>query len=138
MNNEHIYTLRVHTEDTDFAGVVYHSNYLKFLDRARTEWSEEEGIGIAWQRQHQILLPVYSVEMFFLSPARLHEHVEVVSQLIEVRGASLLFAQHLRLQRSPHKMLCKAKVRIACVNHDMRPRPLPEAPLFAAIRRKLT
>lgn len=137
MNNEHIYGLRVHTEDTDFAGVVYHSNYLKFLDRARAEWAEEEGIGIAWQREHQILLPVYSVEMYFLLPARLHEHVEVVSQMTEVRGASMQFAQHLRLKQSPHKILCKANVRLACVDLDMRPKALPPAPLFVAIRRKL-
>ena len=56
--NEFIYPLRVHIEDTDFAGIVYHSNYLKFMERARSEWVDEVGIGMDWQREHQIYLPV--------------------------------------------------------------------------------
>jgi acyl-CoA thioester hydrolase len=124
--NKFIYPLRVHIEDTDFAGVVYHSNYLNFMERARSEWLEEIGLGIIWQREHKIYFPVHSVYIEYIKPARLHEKVEVVSSIRELRRASIVFDQCLRLTDSPDKMLSKAEVRIACTDETMRPRAIPE------------
>lgn len=127
MKNEFIYALRVHIEDTDFAGVVYHSNYLNYMERARSEWMEELGLGITWQRQHQIYFPVHSINIEYIKPAKLHEKVEVVSTIHELRRASILFDQHLRLAGTTVKMLCKAVVRVACTDETMRPCAIPES-----------
>lgn len=136
--NLFIYPLRVHIEDTDFAGVVYHSNYLKFMERARSEWAEALGFGTQWQRTHQLYLPVHSLTMTFIKPARLHEKVEVVSTIKAIRPASLVFDQHLRLAGLDDKILCKAEIKIACADEAMRARKLPAIPSLETIRRTLT
>lgn len=136
--NEHIYPTRIHIEDTDFAGVVYHSNYLKFMERARSEWVEELGFGMTWQREHQLYFPVHSLNIQFLMPGRVHEKIEVVSKIIAIGRASFTFSQYLRLALAPDKILCKAEVKIACVTEQMRPRALPDIPSLEPIRRTLT
>lgn len=124
--NQFVYPLRVHIEDTDFAGVVYHSNYLNYLERARSEWMDSIGLGITWQRDHKIYFPVHSIYIEYIKPARLHEKVEVVTTIKELRRASIVFDQYLRLTGSPDKMLSKAEVRVACTDENMRPRSIPQ------------
>lgn len=136
--NEHIYAMRIHIEDTDFVGIVYHSNYLNFMERARSEWVEEMGFGMTWQREHQLYFPMHSMKIDFLIPGRVHEKIEVVSKIIAIGRASFTFFQYLRFSLSPDKILCKADVKIACVNENMRPRALPEIPMLENIRRTLT
>lgn len=126
MKNEFIYPLRIHIEDTDFGGVVYHSNYLNFMERARSEWMDELGLGIDWQRNHHIYFVVHAINIEYLKPGRLHEKVEVVTSIKDLRKTSVIFDQHLRLAGSPDKMLCKAEVRIVSVGENMRPCAIPE------------
>ena len=64
--NHFIYMLRVHIEDTDFTGVVYHSNYLKYMERARSEWMDAEGVGIDWQRANDLAFVIHSAEVEFI------------------------------------------------------------------------
>ena len=138
MINEFIYPLRVHIEDVDFAGVVYHSNYLNYLERARSEWAEEIGIGIHWQRAHGIYFPVHSANLIYRKPARLHENVEVVSRIKSIRPASIVYDQYLRAKDSPDKILFTAEIKIACVDLDLRPTPIPEIERLTSIWRTLT
>jgi acyl-CoA thioester hydrolase len=125
MHHNHIYPLRVHVEDTDFGGVVFHANYLKFFERARSEWAEEEGRGIAWHQQQGIFFLVRKATLEFLKPAKLHQQLEVVTYIKERRRASLIYVQYLRLAGITDTILCKAEIKVACVDSDMRPRPLP-------------
>lgn len=126
MKNEHIYPLRIHIEDTDFGGVVYHSNYLNFMERARSEWMDELGLGIEWQREHGVYFVVHAINIEYIKPGRLHEKVEVVSTIKDMRKTSIVFEQSLRLASSPDKMLTKAEVRIVSVGQNMRPCAIPE------------
>lgn len=136
--NEFIYPLRVHIEDTDYAGVVYHSNYLNYMERARSEWADHVGIGLPWQKQHGILLPVHHVSITFIKPARLHEKLEVVSTVIAIRPASMVFEQYLRLAEDKDKILCTAEIKLACTDENMKPRALPETAFLQTIRRLLS
>jgi tol-pal system-associated acyl-CoA thioesterase len=136
--NEFIYPLRVHIEDTDYAGVVYHSNYLNFMERARSEWADHVGIGLPWQKQHGLLFPVHRVNIIFMKPARLHEKIEVVSSIVALKPASMIFEQYLRLAEDKDKILCKAEIKIACTDEEMKPRTLPDAPFFETIRRVIS
>jgi acyl-CoA thioester hydrolase len=136
--NHFVYALRVHIEDTDFSGVVYHSNYLKYMERARSEWLATVGAGIDWQRAEHIGFVVHSAEVAFMRPARLHEKVEVVTSVTALRNASIVFAQHLHSDGAPDKILCRATIKVACVDNNLRPRALPDAPIFATIRRELS
>lgn len=138
MQNQFIYPLRIHVEDTDFVGVVYHSNYLKFMERARSEWMEELGLGMHWQREHHVYFPIHSLNMSFSKPARVHEKVEVVSSIQSIGRASVVYAQHLRFPGAADKIICKAEIKIACVDEQLRPRALPASPILTTIRRELT
>lgn len=129
-----IYPLRIHIDDTDFSGSVYHTNYLKFMERARSEWMEELGFGIAWQRKYQVFFVVHSAQIQFLKPGRVHEMVEVVSSITKIRPASMVFDQYLRLIDSPDKILSQAEIKIACVNAYMQPCAIPE---LSTITRRL-
>lgn len=130
MKNEFIYPLRIYFDDTDATGVVYHANYLKFMERARSEWMEQVQYGTNWRDKEDILFLIHSVEIRFLKPAHVHEQVEVVTKIKEVRGASIIFDQHLRLSDATDKILCKAEIRVVCVGRDRRPRALPDSAIF--------
>lgn len=125
VTTEFVYPLRIHIEDTDLTGLVFHPNYLNFMERARSEWIETLGMGIAWQRNHQIQFVIHSATMQFLKPARVHEYVEVVTTIKNLRPASIIFAQHLRLAGKPDKILCKAEITVVCVDMTIRPKALP-------------
>lgn len=137
MQNENIYSLRIHIEDTDCTGVVFHSNYLNFMERARSEWIDSLGFGVPWQKENELLFLIHSLNMQFLKPARVHERVEVVSSVKSIRPASIIFDQRLRLSAMPDKILCKAEIKLVCVDFDLHPKVLPEASIFKSIKEML-
>ena len=120
------FPIRVYWEDTDGGGVVYHASYLRFLERARTEWLRAHGIGQQALREAQdVVFAVRSVRMEFLAPARLDDEIDARVTLLEVRAASLRFGQTL-VRRHDGVLLVEAEVRAAClVASTFRPRPLP-------------
>ena len=138
LQNYFVYPLRVHIEDTDFGGHVYHSQYLNFMERARSEWVDELGMDMAWQQLAGILFVVHSANIQFLRPAKVHDRVEVISVIKALGRASIVFDQHLRSATAPDKILCKAEIKIACVDVNMRPRAIPEVATLAEIRRTIT
>lgn len=135
--NEFIYPMRIHIEDTDYTGTVFHSNYLNFMERARSEWLEHLQIGSNWRAQHQIHFLIHSVNMQFLKPAQLHEQVEVVSKVKTLTRASFVLDQYLRPAASPDKILCKAEIKLVCVGLNMKPCAIPATPILETIRRDI-
>jgi acyl-CoA thioester hydrolase len=119
--------IRVYWEDTDGGGVVYHASYLRFLERARTEWLRSLGIGQQALRETQdVVFAVRSVQMDFLAPARLDDEIEATVLLTERRRASLAFEQVLR-RRADGVVLVEARVRAACLTAStFRPRGIPD------------
>ena len=119
--------VRIYWEDTDAGGVVYHAQYLAFLERARSEWMRAQGYGQELLRQeHGLLLAVRATQLDFLRPARLDDALEVTVALRECRRASVIFEQEIR--RGDERLLT-ATVRIAALNTDFRPTPIPH-PLY--------
>ena len=118
--------IRVYWEDTDGGGVVYHANYLRFLERARTEWLRSVGIGQeALRRDQDVVFAIRAVQMDFLAPARLDDELIATVEVTAVRGASLAFRQ--LLVRADGTELVRATVRAACLTAStFRPRALPE------------
>ena len=117
--------VRVYYEDTDAGGVVYHANYLRFLERARTERLRAAGFELDdLQRNHGILFAVRSVRMDFLKPARLNDVLRVTAEPEEIRFASLYFRQAVR--RGRDEVLCTASVRVVCIAEGaFRPTAIP-------------
>lgn len=117
--------IRVYWEDTDAGGVVYHASYLRFLERARTEWLRDLGYGQqALRESEDLVLVVREMAIDFHKPARLDDELAVSVVLARRRGASLLITQEVT---RGDEVLVGASVRVAClVASSFRPRPLPE------------
>jgi len=124
-----VWPARVYWEDTDGGGIVYYANYLRFLERARTEWLRQ--LGHSQQRlvrEEGILFTVVSLEIEYRAPARLDDELEISCQPRPQGPASLRFAQSIwrRAAAAERELLAEASVRVACVDaRTLRPRRLP-------------
>ena len=125
------FPVRVYFENTDAGGVVYHGEYLKFLERARTEWLRHLGFDHqALARNHRTAFIVSSLVADFLKPARLDDTLAVSVQLESVGKVRSIFVQEIRRE---DEVLVKAKVTVACVGSEsFKPVEIPEA-----LRRKM-
>lgn len=117
--------VRVYWEDTDAGGVVYHAQYLAFLERARTEWMRAHGHGQELlRRDHDLVFAVRAMRIDFRMPARLDDALEVSVSLRQCRRASLVMAQTIR---RGDELLLDAEVRVAALGATgFRPRPIPQ------------
>jgi len=117
-------SVRVYWEDTDAGGVVYHASYLRFLERARSEWLRALGIAQESLRLAQDrVFAIAGMEIAFRLPARLDDLLDVTVERLELGGASMVF--HQRLLRG-EQVLVDASVRVAClVASSFRPCPIP-------------
>lgn len=118
--------IRVYWEDTDAGGVVYHGSYLRFLERARSEWMRERGINQSQLKlERGLVFVISSVQLSFRRPARLDDQLLATCVLEARAGASLHFTQSL-IRASDQTLLVDAKVRAACVQAtSFRPRAIP-------------
>ena len=107
--------------------MVYYANYLKFMERARTERLRTMGFEQDQLRQDEgVLFTVHSVQADFRQPARFNDELEVTADISEQRRASLTFSQEIRRRGGP-EVLCAGQVRIACVDaSSFKPVPIPE------------
>lgn len=125
------FPVRVYYENTDAGGVVYHGEYFKFLERARTEWLrhlgfDHQGLG----RNHHVALVVTAIGADFVKPARLDDNLAVSVQLESLGKARCVFAQEVRRE---DEVLVRAKVTVACVaGETLKPAEIPEP-----LRRKM-
>ncbi|EHN70596.1 tol-pal system-associated acyl-CoA thioesterase [Aliivibrio fischeri] len=116
--------ITIYYEDTDAGGVVYHSNYLKFFERARTELLRDKGVSQQVMLNESIGFVVKSLQIDFISAARLDEQLIVETLITEIKKVSLTFCQIL--VNSDGKVLCKATVKVACVDNSvMKPTAIP-------------
>jgi tol-pal system-associated acyl-CoA thioesterase len=117
--------VRVYYQDTDAGGVVFHAQYLAFMERARTELLNEAGIDLArFAEQQGVLFLVHELHVRYHQPARLNDMVSVSADVVELGRASLLFRQ--RVERDG-LLLVEADVRVALVDRRrMKPTRIPE------------
>jgi acyl-CoA thioester hydrolase len=134
MQGSHVFEwpVRVYYEDTDAEGVVYYANYLRFMERARTEWLSQLGIELAeLEKRERTVLVVTRVEMDYLLPARLGDRLTITAEPIKISGASFTLAQRVRRAvnlSASAELLTDACVTVACLNADRwRPVRIPAA-----------
>jgi acyl-CoA thioester hydrolase len=120
------FPVRVYFENTDAGGVVYHAEYLKFLERARTEWVRHLGHDHqSLARSHKVVFVVASLSVDFLKPARLDDSLSVTVQLDSLAKVRCEFVQEVRREA---EVLARARVSVACVSiESLRPTEIPEA-----------
>ena len=125
--NDFAWPVRVYWEDTDAGGVTYHASYLRFLERARSEWLRARGIEQQRLREeHGILFVVADMRIRFLAPARLDDELHACVGAFTRRSASLVFAQCI-LRPADGARLVEAQVRAACIDAaSYRPCRIPD------------
>jgi acyl-CoA thioester hydrolase len=121
--------VRVYWEDTDAGGIVYYANYLRFLERARTDWLSSLGIDqAALLRDERLQFAVVEAHIHYHRPALYGDQLQVSVSLEKCRGASVVMHQEVRRDTAEGELLVSATVRAACLDADgLRPRPLPAA-----------
>lgn len=131
--SEFLWPIRVYYEDTDAGGVVFYANYLKFMERARTEWLRSLGFEQDRLRDESgVIFAVRAVNIDYLRPARFNDAVTVVTRVVRRGGASLSFEQAVH-RIATDEVLCSALVKIVSLDSaSFRPRPIP-APVLARI-----
>jgi len=123
--------IRVYIEDTDAGGIVYYVNYLKFMERARTEFMRSFGYGKRFVAEENLMFVVHSVDVRYQRPARLDDELTATARIADSGAAQLLFEQ--RILRGA-EVLCGGTVRVACVDKEtLKPRRIPKS-LLAALR----
>lgn len=125
---EFIWPVRVYYEDTDSGGVVYYANYLKFMERARTEWLRTLGFEQdQLAEQEGVIFAARRAEIDFVSPARFNDALEVRVGLAECKRVSLTFRQEITNANDGHT-ICRGNIQIASIDAaKFRPRPIPES-----------
>ena len=126
----HELPVRVYYEDTDFTGVVYYANYLKFLERGRTDALRSAGVAHAelLQLDPPLGFAVRKVEAFYIAPARIDDALTIQTRFHGFRGARLNASQ--KVLRGP-TVLMEAEIEAACIDLNGRPRRLPASALKA-------
>lgn len=117
--------VRIYYEDTDTGGIVYHANYLRYLERARTEFMRSYGLELDVLRETDgVLFAVRRAEVDYLKPARFNDELRVTAEIKRLGGASINFYQEVLLG---DVLVCKGNIRIACINDEsLMPMPVPK------------
>jgi len=115
--------LRVYIEDTDAGGIVYYVNYLKFMERARTEYMRSLGFGKDYIFNHDLMFVVRDVVVQYLRPATLDDELVATAAIRQLKGASMVMYQ--RVERGG-EVLAQGEMTIACVDRaGVKPRRMP-------------
>ena len=118
----HLFRCRVYYEDTDVGGVVYYANYLRYIERARTEWAREAGIDQVRLREEGIVFAVRRIEADYLAPARFDDLLEVRTTIENATVARLILWQEAWRES---QRLFTARVVLVAVDMAGRPRRIP-------------
>ncbi len=127
----HHFPVRIYYEDTDLSGLVYHANYLRYMERARSDWIEQLGLDqrATLEAPKPLFFVVAELTIRYLRPAKLGDALLITSTLTALGGASMTVSQRIACNTT---QLTDAVVRIGFVGSDGRPRRLPK-PLHAAM-----
>ncbi|MCH9743961.1 MAG: YbgC/FadM family acyl-CoA thioesterase [Gammaproteobacteria bacterium] len=117
---------RIYYEDTDAGGVVYHSNYLKLMDRARCEWLWKMGICFNQLAEDACLFVVCDVHVKYLKPMRLQDIVDVSAEVIKLGNTSVVFAQKIYKHQDSDCVYASGEVTVVSINNKGKPIRLPE------------
>jgi len=108
---------RVYFEDTDSGGVVYHANYLKFMERARTEWLRSLGLNqIKLKQEDKVMFVVRKIDIQYKMPARFNDELLIQTDCVKTTDYSIILKQNILRDR---QIITEGKVEIVCINSDL-------------------
>lgn len=118
----HRISVKIYYEDTDAAGIVYYGNFLRYLERARTEFLMDRGISVSELHYQGLFFPVIHVDIHYRKPVKLGETIDITTEVAEMKNASAVFKSLVLRQDT---ILAEAYVTFACIDRDGKPRRLP-------------
>ncbi len=118
MNSEFIWPIRVYYEDTDAGGVVYYANYLKFYERARSEWLNVLKVDQSRLLSQGVAFVVRKAEIDYIKPARLNDNLQIITRISRLKAVSIDFEQQISIIKSGFEpeLINKVKIKVACLN----------------------
>lgn len=126
MPKSFVFPLRVYIEDTDCGGIVYHSNYLNFMERARTEWLDSLKLGIDYWADRNVVFIIRHAELSYLAPAKMNARLDVHTEIEQIRASSITFKHRVTPEGQPDKVLCEGTVHVVTVNKAIQPVRVPD------------
>jgi acyl-CoA thioester hydrolase len=115
--------VKIYYEDTDAAGVVYYANYLKYMERARTEFLLEKGIDVAEYHNKGCMFAVVDADIHYKRPAKLGETIEVTTEIVAMTSVTISIKHGIMKDNS---LLVEANIRVACIGPNGKPRRIPD------------
>jgi len=116
--------VKIYYHDTDCGGVVYYSNYLKFLEEARTDFFESRGLFLKKLAEDNIMFVVARQEMDYKLPAHYADILEISTKVCATSNVKIDFEHEVKNQEN--KLICKGRTLLVCVGADLRPRAMPD------------
>ena len=108
---------RVYFEDTDSGGVVYHANYLKFMERARTEWLRSLGLNqIKLKKEDKVMFVVRKIDIQYRMPSRFNDELLLQTECFKITDYSIMLKQNILRDK---QIITEGKVEIVCINSDL-------------------
>ncbi|MDQ7786933.1 MAG: YbgC/FadM family acyl-CoA thioesterase [Thermodesulfovibrionales bacterium] len=124
MNPLHTIQIKIYYEDTDAGGVVYYANYLRYMERARTEFLLEHGINVADYHRKGYLFAVVDVDIHYKRAARLGDLIDIKTAIEKMTNVTISI--HHRVMRDT-ELLAEANVRLACIDLNGKPQKIPDS-----------
>lgn len=119
------HTARVYYADTDAVGVVYHANYLNFMERARDEWLLSIGISREMKESGNAYFAVVSANLDFIYPARLYDLLQITCKVVKMTGVTIEFEQFVKAAEN-ERIFCRGEIKVVCVNREVKVCRIPE------------
>jgi len=128
-NKEHSFSVRIYYEDTDMQGIVYYANYLKYFERARTEFLREKGFEQGELIEEQgVVFAVRAVQVDYLKPAAFNDELIVTTTIAKLKRASLIFHQSIVRPSPVREIINTAVIKVACLDAStMKVKAIPTA-----------
>jgi len=120
--------IRVYYEDTDCGGVVYYANYLKYFERARTEFIREKGESLIDYMNKGITFIVVRAEIEYKFPARYNDILDITTKVSEVRGATFTLDYNV-LRKEDRKLVASGMTKLGCIDKEGKPIRIPDSML---------
>jgi acyl-CoA thioester hydrolase len=123
-----VYQAKVYYGDTDAGRVVYHANYLKFFEAARTEYLHAYNITLTeLEQKFGVLFTIRSLTADFIAPARLEDMLYITTTIKQLKNVTIIFSQNIRLNSKDGAIICAVEVKLGCVNaENMQVQKIPE------------
>jgi acyl-CoA thioester hydrolase len=121
----HVMDIKLYYEDTDCGGVVYYANYLRYMERARTEYLASRGYSVKTLMDQGTIFMVFRVEIDYKAPARYGDTIEIETWVSDVTRATMIF-EHVMREKTSRRVLVECRAKIGAVNAAGRPKRLPE------------